>query len=431
MNRCRSSRELEAAAKQNVVVMWLVRQLAPDHKTISEFRRLNAAPIGKLIAAFIDFCRDADLIGEPDAARRGAEAAASGSGSAAADGAAPQAEAPVVAIDGSKIAAAASRRKALYQARLQKRLAAVEAEIGAWLLRLDAADAATPPAEGRDEAARVAAALAALADRRKCIEADLATLATAGARTLVRGEAEAAVVAFANGTTGPGYNLQAATDTQSGLVVHYDLVAEATDRGQLAAMAEAAKAALGVEQLSAIADGGYSNGADAAACEAAQIEVTAPAQRTVNPHGLFERTRFVYDAESDSFTCPAGARLTRRSRQPDKDGCLVYAAAKTSCAGCTLKAQCTAAARRTVSRHIHDGALERMDRRAKHHPERLRLRFATAERPFAAVKRALGGRFLLRGRVKAKAEAALAILAYNLKQAACRLTTKTLLAALA
>jgi transposase len=411
MNRCRSSRELEAAAKQNVVVMWLAQQLAPDHKTISEFRRLNAGPIGKVTAAFIEFCRGKDLIGKPDAARLGCE--------------------PMVAIDGSKIAAAASRRQALYRSRLQKRLAAVEAEIGEWLGRLDAAEAAEPPAEGGDDAARVAAALAALADRREQIEADLLALAEAGAKTLVRGESEAAVVAFANGTTGPGYNLQAATDTQSGLIVHYDLLAEATDRGQLATMAEGAKAALCAERLSVIADAGYSNGAEAAACEAAEIEVTAPAQRTVNPHGLFERTRFAYEAESDSFICPAGARLARRSRQPDKDGCLVYAADKKDCAGCALKAQCTTGARRTVSRHIHDGALERMSRRAKDHPERRRLRLATSERPFALIKRALGARFLLRGRLKAKAEAALAVLAYNLKQAARLLTTESLLAALA
>ncbi len=83
---------------------------------------------------------------------------------------------------------------------------------------------------------------------------------------------------------------------------------------------------------------------------------------------------------------------------------------------CPLKARCTNAPQRFVHRHLHDGALQRMQQRAT--PEAMRLRRSTVEHPFGTLKYRIFGhpRFLLRGLGGAQTEMSLATMAYNLKR---------------
>jgi transposase len=182
-------------------------------------------------------------------------------------------------------------------------------------------------------------------------------------------------------------------------------------------MAEAAQAAVGEpgQGLHVVADGGFSNGEQAEACEAQGIIVHAPAQRGVNNRGdgtLFSRTDFQYDQSSDTFLCPAGQRLHRYQRKPQFT---VYAGKPEVCGACLLKSRCTVGAQRTLQKHLHDAALERMQQRAT--PDAMRLRKSIAEHPFAGLKYLFGiPRFLLRGLQGAQTEAGLAVMAYNLKR---------------
>ena len=123
---------------------------------------------------------------------------------------------------------------------------------------------------------------------------------------------------------------------------------------------------------------------------------------------------FVYDAESDSLTCPAGRRLVRNGASK-RDAAQRYRAE--TCAGCPLKASCTTAPRRYVYRHVHHAAMQRMTQRVKDDPALMTLRRCTVEHPFATLKAYLGRRFLLRGTLKAATETALAVPAYNLSRA--------------
>lgn len=217
------------------------------------------------------------------------------------------------------------------------------------------------------------------------------------------------------GAKPPSYNLQIAVDPDSHMIVHHDLTTEATDNRQLHPMAQATKAVLEVETLQTITDAGYANASQAAACEAEQIIPAGPAPRPTNTRGDFFRPEvFVYNAENDSLTCPAGRQLVR-------NGSNTRAAAHRyraeSCAGCPLKASCTTAPRRYVYRHVHHDAMQRMTQRVKDDPALMKLRRCTVEHPFATLKAYLGRRFLLRGTLKAATETALAVLAYNLSRA--------------
>lgn len=379
LNEVRSSRKLERECRRNVEAMWLMGQLAPDHKTIANFRRDNGGAIVAVSGRLVAFCREQGLLGR------------------------------VVAVDGSKVRAAASARRVIGEKKIAKAQARLEEKLAGYLRALDEADAAEEQQEqATADAARVKAALAALA-------AKTAAVAASGRKTLVEGEAEARALKL-QGRTVPVYNVQTATDAASGLIVHHAVITDAGDNRQLEPMAKAAQAALGGGPITVIADAGYSNGEQAAACEAAGIEPCAPANRSANAQGaFFDRAQFRYEAADDLYVCPAGQRLERVGRSKrDK----LYLYRTKACPTCPLKAQCTKSKRRTVTRHFHEDALERMNARVEADPGLMRLRGCVAEPPFGTIKRMMGnGRFLLRGLAKVTGEIALSILAFNLRRA--------------
>ena len=383
LNEVRSSRKLERECGRNVEVMWLTGKLAPDHKTIADFRRDNGAGIVAASRSLVGFCRAQGLLGR------------------------------VVAIDGSKFRAAASARQVMGEKKITKEEARLGAKIKEYLAALDAADAAEAEQEQvMADAARVAAALAALDARKAALAQQRAALAASGRKTLVEGEDEARALKL-RGQTVPVYNVQTAVDAVSGVIVHHAVISDAGDNRQLEPMAKAAQAALGGGPITVIADAGYSNGAQAAACEAAGIEPCAPANRSANAHGdFFPRTAFRHDAADDVYVCPAGQRLRRIGRS-DRDQLYLYRT--NACRTCPLKAQCTKSKRRTVTRHYHEDALARMNARVEADPGLMRLRGCVAEPPYGTIKRKTGnGRFLLRGLAKVSGEIALSILAFNL-----------------
>src|SRR5262249_38789254 len=157
------------------------------------------------------------------------------------------------------------------------------------------------------------------------------------------------------------------------------------DQCQLAPMAEAAKAVLEVETLTAVADTGYSNGEHGQRCAAAGITAVVPRQKTVNTNDakFFNRDAFIYDAEADSFICPAGERLARSyiSHSEQK----TYYTTK-ACEACALKGQCTDAKRRKIVRHFHEDAREAMHRRAIEDPAFMKRRRELVEHPFGTIK---------------------------------------------
>jgi transposase len=216
-------------------------------------------------------------------------------------------------------------------------------------------------------------------------------------------------------TIAPAYNVQTAVDAEHALIVTHAVVLDAADNRQLQPMAEAAKQALEVGRLNIVADTGYSNGEQATRCEQAGMIPHVPAQRSVNAGGLLDRSAFRYDQDNDCFVCLEGKTL-KRMQISRKDRAVYYGAQAADCSACPRKPECTQGARRMISRHLHDDALQRMDQRAT--PALMRLRRSVVEHPFGTLKYRIFGhpRLLLRGLSGARTEIALAILAYNLKR---------------
>ena len=218
----------------------------------------------------------------------------------------------------------------------------------------------------------------------------------------------------------PAYNVQTAVDTEHSLIVAHTVVLDASDNRCLQPMAEAAKTVLGVDGFSVVADAEYSNGEQAAGCEAAGILPYVPVMRTVNNQGggnLFGREDFRYEAGTDTYVCPGNKRLRHKSTNR-KDRYILYKAAARDCAACSLKSRCTNAPRRGLARHLYEDALNRMQERVT--PAAMRLRRSTVEHPFATIKYRVFGhpRMLMRGLSGARVEIGLASMAYNIKRMA-------------
>jgi transposase len=388
LNQVRSSRRLERECARNVELMWLMNRLAPDFKTIAQFRRDNAQGLKATCAAFVQFCRGAGLLGGE-----------------------------WVAIDGSKLRAVASNKAVFGAGDLAREQAKLEAQAQAYLEQLERADAGEAEAADPPAPQRLREALAQLRAKQADVQTAQALLGAVDSAQHVRGEPEARLMRTAHGFA-PAYNLQAAVDAKHALVVAHELTAEPTDNRSLLPTAQAAKQALQTEALNVVADAGYSNGEQAAQCERVGIVPHVPANRSVNAHDkgrYFERSRFQYDSATDTYRCPAGERLARKQRYgPDR--LVIYTTG--ACAHCALKAQCTGGKQRFVSRHFDEEALRRMQGRIDAAPELMRLRRCLAEHPFGTLKNVIlgNGRLLLRGMAGAGGEVALALLAYNFKR---------------
>jgi transposase len=380
LNELRSSRRLERECKRNVELMWLMRRLAPDHKTIADFRRDSGTAIVGACRAFVLFCRDQGLF-----------------------------VAKLVSIDGAKFRAAASQNRVLDRQRIAEEVGKIDARIAHYLSTLDRED----DAEVAGADGSTANALSALTARRVELNRLAEHLDQDDRRLIVDGELEARPMGFGRGGKPPSYNVQIAVDADTGIVVHHAVTDEVNDLRMLHPISRAVKELLDREDLTVVADTGYSNGNAAAACEAENITACVPVKRSVNNRGnggWFERSDFTYNAEKDSFSCPAGRVLARTSR--DHPQSIFYISR--SCSGCELKSRCTTAKRRSVTRHVHEDALDRMTSRVANAPELMRLRRCSAEHPFGTIKRMMTGRFLTRGIAGTSTEMALSVLAFNM-----------------
>jgi len=382
----RSTRRLEQQCHTNVECMWLLGRLAPDHKTIANFRRANVTALVAACAAFVQFARSRRLIAGV-----------------------------AVAVDGSKVRAVASRKAIVGQRQLQEQARRNAQEIEQYLRLLDEQDRqdeGQPRADGD-----VHKALAQLRSEQASVQEELQRLVQERRSTRVDGEDEARVMPSLHAA--PGYNMQTAVDTDSHLIVAHEVTNEVTDQRQLQPMSEAAVQAVG-QPCAIIADAGYANAAHIAQLQQQEVTTYVAVNRSVNHHGdgqLYDRGAFSYEPDKDAFTCPAGKTLPRRGEDA-RSKLIVYMASAKDCGNCELKAKCTTAKRRSVSRHVHEEALQANAHRVQSHPEMLRLRRCTVEHPFDFIKnRVLGNaRLLMRGLDGARAELSLAVLAYNIKR---------------
>lgn len=388
LNQVRSSRLLERACHRDLEALWLMKQLAPDYRTIAAFRHDNPQAIVAVSAEFVQFCRSHGLIGGQ-----------------------------MVALDGTKMRAVASPKNIAGAERLARDLAHTEREISYYLDRLDTLDEQVEQGFSDKPAHREAfgSAISALQRRRERLARRQLELEKREEKVLVFGEPDAKPMGYARAPKMPSYNLQSVVDVESGLIIHHDVFNDANDSHLLHPMSTDALRVLDTGELHVLTDGGYSNAEEVARCERDAITVSAPIKRGAMNSEHFRPTQFIYDEASDTIRCPAGETL-RPSGKHTRNRAIRYRTG--ACKTCVIKPQCTPGAQRTIHRLFDQAALDRMEARIYADPDPMKIRRCTVEHPFGTIKRMSGGgRFLTRGLKAVKAEAALSILAFNVLHA--------------
>ena len=213
-----------------------------------------------------------------------------------------------------------------------------------------------------------------------------------------------------------GYNVQTAVETKHHLIIHHEVTNVGSDRSQLASIAKAAKEALKVDKLEAVADRGYYNSPEILKCEEAGVTVTLPKPMTsgAKSEGRFGKQDFVYKADQDAYRCPAGEMLTYRYTNVEA-GKTLRRYWTTACEECPLKSKCTTGPERRISRWEHEHVLEAAQERLDRNPDAMRTRREVVEHPFGTLKMRMGAtHFLCKTLPKVATEMALCVLGYNL-----------------
>ena len=404
LNRIQSSRRLEREAGRNVEVMWLTGRLAPDHKTIADFRKDNGTAIRKVCARFVALCRMMGLLTQAS-----------------------------VAIDGSKFKAVNNRDKNFTRAKMDRRMAQIEESVGRYLQQLDTADRQEPSEALKTKTSHLKEKIAKLKEQMHGLEVlRVQMLATPDQQISLTDPDSRSMATSGRGSGVVGYNVQVAVDTANHLIITHEVTNVGTDRSQLSAVAKQAKATLEVESLDAVADRGYFSSEQILACEKAGITVTLPKPMTSHSkaEGRFGKQDFRYLVAEDVYVCPAGERLTY-SFTTKENGLVLYRYSTNACQSCPIKNSCTTGKERRITRWEHEHILEAVQRRLDEHPKKMRQRRETVEHPFGTIKARMGAtHFLMKTLPRVAAEMALHVLAYNMTRVINIMGTKPLIPAM-
>jgi transposase len=389
LNAVQSSRRLEREANRNVEVMWLTRRLAPDHKTIADFRKDNGPAIRKVCARFVELCRRLGLLSVAS-----------------------------VAIDGSKFKAVNNRDRNFTEGKMARRMAQIDESVARYLHQLESADRQERTKARAMRINRLNEKIATLNEEMKRLEAiDKQRLAEPDQQISFTDPDARSMATSGRGSGVVGYNVQAAVDTKNHLIVAHEVTTSGSDRAQLAPMSKLTKKVLGVDQLDVVADRGYFTSEQILECAEAGITVTVPKPQTSNnrARGQFGKPDFRYVAAKDMYICPADEALLFVSYKRETDGLSLRRCATRACSRCELRKRCTTSSHRSIARWEHEHVLEDVQRRLDENPQAMRIRRETVEHPFGTIKARMGATHFLMKRLKnVKTEMALAVLAYNL-----------------
>ena len=363
LNRVHSSRRLEREAGRNLELIWLLGRLAPDHKTIADFRKDNGPAIKKVCAQFVELCRQMGLLAQAS-----------------------------VAIDGSKFKAVNSRDNNFTKGKLERRLKQIEESVARYLSQIETAD--RHAAAGEDNLETVTLTKTRLKEKLSKLAEEVNRLREIEKQVLASPDQQVSLTdpdcrSMATSGRGSGmvaYNVQSAVDTTNHLIVAHEVTNEGSDRSQLANMAEQAKAALHADNLEAVADRGYFKGEEILECEQAGVTVTLPKPQTsgAKSDGRFGKQDFVYRPTEDVYICPAGEKLNYYYTA-EENGQQMRRYWTNACRSCAIKAKCTTGKERRIARWEHEHVVEAVQKWLDKNPQAMRVRRETVEHPFATM----------------------------------------------
>lgn len=391
LNRVRSSRRLEHEAARNIEVIWLLKKLKPDFKTIADFRKDNKRAIKNVFRDFNKLCDEWNLFGKE-----------------------------LVAIDGSKFRASNSKKNNFNQNKLDRHIKYLNEKIEQYMQQLDEGDKAEA-SDRKLDTKELQKIIGQLEDRKQVYEEYEKELKEKGQNEISTTDPDARMMTGNNKNIEPCYNVQTTVDAQNKLIADFKVTKNAADQGELDNMAIRAKKLFNVEKLEVLADKGYYKAADLKKCVKNDITpyVAKPGCSNGTGDKDFYSDKFKYDKEKNCYSCPAGKELHYGRKRTHKGQVIGYDYRNyAACKNCEFKEQCTKSQKgRSLFRHVDQDFLDTLDTDFEKNKEKYKMRQMIVEHPFGTVKRGLdAGYFLTRGKLSVTAEMSMTYLAYNLKR---------------
>lgn len=395
LNGVRSSRRLEKESIRNVEVQWLLKGLSPNYHSIADFRKHNPKALKSTFKLFVLYLKDLDLIGGE-----------------------------VIAIDGTKVRAHNSKKNNYNPKKIERHMAYIEEKTNAYLKELEENDAK----DSEEKVGNIAEKLARLKENKLKYEALKQELATSGDTQVSTTDADARALLVQGQVVEVSYNVQAGVDAQHKLVVSTQTL-NRNDRNALSEMAKETKANLSATSFTVLVDKGYHNGREIASTQQAGITtiVCPPTIVNSNEHGAtadYLVSKFTYDKETDTYTCPKGSTLKttgkwhKKTRERDSYNFQKYRTP--DCGTCPVKHECTgrASGGREIERSQYAESVELNKHNYHTNKELYRKRQEINEHIFGTIKRKWGYNHTnLKGLEKVGGEMALIMTVYNMKRA--------------
>ena len=385
----RSSRKLEREAQLNLEVRWLLCEQVPSARTICTFRKEYAQAFRNIFRRFVFMLKELGLI-----------------------------EGKTIAIDSFKVRAQNSLKNNYNQKKIDRQLEYIDGRINEFEDALDKADSG-------EEKTKLKQKIEKQQSRREKYQSIESELKETGKDQISTTDQDAQSVVLQRGITVVGYNVQGAVDSKHKLITHFD-TGSVNDTNALASVAIATKKVLKVEQMDVLADKGYHTGEQIRQCEQNGITTyVSPKEPASNDPDIFPITSFAYNAENNSYICPAGEVLTTNgtwlthSSKGYKSAYKFQRYNTKKCKSCELQPQCTKSKTngRNIDRSEFADDVIQNNKRVKENPAYYKQRQQLAEHPWGTLKRQRGfDHVLTRGKKSVLGEVSLVFIGYNLSR---------------
>lgn len=397
INRIRSSRKLAEECSHNIELWWLINRLKPGYHTIADFRKENPAALKNSFKMLVSFLKGEDLLsGE------------------------------LVGIDGTKMRSQNNKSNNYNAAKLKKHLEYIETKAANYIAELEQGDAAEDKQAAELNKKQIAEKLKTLGERKTKYEDIQTILQQSGSKQISTSDADSRSLPVKDGITDVCYNIQTANDSKHSLIVDFDTINQG-DQGQLSAMAVKAKDILEAEHLTIIADKGYHVGKELQATEENNITTIVaypqPRDRSGQIDPAYYTDKFIYDNQTDCYTCPAGCELITNGKvytkgRKERTSYNVKAYTTKACSSCPFRQLCTRSKARIIERSQYQDIINRNNKRVNENPLVYKQRQQIMEHPFGTIKRGWGYTYtLLKGIEKVNGEMAIIFTMYNLRRA--------------
>jgi len=387
LNQLRSSRVLEKECKRNVEVMWLMKELAPDHNTISNFRRDNEKAIRKVFRYTVSIAKEFNLIGGK-----------------------------LIAGDSTKLRAQNSKKNNFNPKKIERHLAYIDNKLDEYNRALEIADQENQSIINQEINKQ---------NERKIFYNDLSKqLEETGETQISLSDPESRQMITRNNITEVAYNVQTTVDAKHNLVIDYK-VTNQNDSKAMGGMLRRAKTILNTTGFTALYDKGFHTGSEIKTGMEMGIDmmVAIPEVASNAPDTAYNVANFIYHQEPDNYTCPQGQILSTNGRWYNKDRGKSVVRIKQyktkACLTCPAFALCTKNKEgRQIERSEHQAYIDQNRVNIAANPKIYKRRQAIVEHPYGIIKRQWGFYYITtkRSMERASADVGLMFVAFNLRR---------------